>query len=142
MPNGNTDHLDLINRDEYESTLAANPSLECHPQFLQPGQQSRDFVSSEDGPPQSSQSLQTEEQGFQDSLGQPGRRLTTNLQRCESIPQYAHGGDEDHVDSRREKGLARGPTLVVSDIKSKQIDTLSSFTEDHPEEITVCSCTV
>ena len=53
------------------------------------------------------------------------------------MPQYAHGGDEDHVDSRREKGLARGPTLVVSDIKSKQIDTLSSFTEDHPEEITV-----
>ena len=26
---------------------------------------------------------------------------------------------------------------MVSDIKSKQIDTLSSFTEDHPEEITV-----
>ena len=69
MPDGKTDHLDLINRDEYESTLAANPSLECHPQFLQPGQQSRDFVSSEDGPPQSSQSLQTEEQGFQDSQG-------------------------------------------------------------------------
>ena len=63
--------------------------------------------------------------------------MTTNLQRCESIPQYAHGGDEDDVDSRREKPLARGPTLVISDIKSKQVDTLSSFTEDHAEEITV-----
>lgn len=43
FPNNDSSHIGFIKRENYETVITENPNLECHPDFLAEGQNSRDF---------------------------------------------------------------------------------------------------
>ena len=55
-------------------------------------------MSEVDAEPETGHALVSEQREEFESQEQPGRRLTQNFERCESIPQYAHGGDIDDLE--------------------------------------------